>query len=282
MRIFVTGATGFIGSHFVNAALEQGHEVVGIRRSGAESRIRPAGAVAWLEKGLAEVTARDFQRNDVLVHLAAAGVDQSSDNDRECFDVNVVQAERLLSAGADAGVSRVIFCGSCFEYGLAAIDYDRIPADAPLFPNGPYHASKAAASQLATGWAFHHLIPLAILRPFHVYGPGEGPNRFWPSLWEAAASGRDFPMTDGGQVRDFTPVLTVASRFLAACLEPLHGVRIENVGSGEAMTLLDFARREWTTSGAGGRLLPGAVPRRKNEVMRYVPDLKPFDLPFTA
>jgi nucleoside-diphosphate-sugar epimerase len=101
-------------------------------------------------------------------------------------------------------------------------------------------------------------------------------------LRKAAANGKDFPMTDGGQVRDFTPVRTVARRFLTACLEPLHGVRIENVGSGEAMSLLDFARREWTSCGAVGGLLPGALPHRKNEVMRYVPDLKPFDLPFTA
>ncbi len=282
MRVFVTGATGFIGSHFVNAVLEHGHEVVAIRRKNAVSRVDPAGTVDWIEKGLGEVVAQDLVKIDVVVHLAAAGVDQSNSHARECFEVNVVQTEQLLSAAAEAGVSRVIFCGSCFEYGRAATAYERIPADAPLFPNAPYHATKAAASQLAMGWAFQHSIPLAILRPFHVYGAGEAPNRFWPSLREAATHGKDFPMTDGGQVRDFTPVRTVASRFLDACMEPLQGVRIQNVGSGEASTLRDFAEREWNASGASGRLLPGAVPQRRNEVMRYVPDLMPFDLPFEA
>ena len=84
-------------------------------------------------------------------------------------------------------------------------------------------------------------------------------------------------MTPGEQVRDFTPVSKVAETFADALTrsdlaagQPL----IENVGTGVATTLHDFARHWWKTWQARGRLLPGAVPYRENEIMRYVPEIK--------
>jgi nucleoside-diphosphate-sugar epimerase len=143
-------------------------------------------------------------------------------------------------------------------------------------PTGPYHASKAAATMAALGLCIEKNLELAVLRPFHVYGEGEAPYRFWPQLKKAARNGDDFPMTEGLQIRDFVSVEQVARSFLKAIertdLHPGEPV-IENLGSGIPRTLLEFASSEWERLKAAGRLVPNAIPLRENEVMRYVPEI---------
>jgi nucleoside-diphosphate-sugar epimerase len=211
-----------------------------------------------------------------LVHLAAVGVNPQGAGREELFEVNVRQSTRLWECAVAAGIKRLVICGSCFEYGTSGERYESIPVDAPLEPANPYAESKVAATQVALEMGRAKRLELIVLRPFHVFGEGEAATRFWPGLRRAAACGEDFPMTPGEQVRDFTPVNVVAEAFVAALTrtdltagEPI----IENVGTGVPTRLLEFARHWWETWQATGRLLPGAVPYRDGEVMRYVPQL---------
>lgn len=281
MKIFVTGGTGFIGSHFVAAALAAGHEVLALRRARSEPRITLTSPPHWLDGELSGDWSGALRTCDALLHFAAAGVDlRAADWDR-CFATNVTASLALWRAAADAGVRSFVIAGSCFEYGRAAERYEFIPPDAPLEPTGPYHASKAAATMAALALAIERKLALTILRPFHVFGPGETPGeaefRFWPSLVRAARAGEDFPMTAGEQVRDFVSVENIARSFLHAAEHPAAPVipLIENLGSGSPQTLRAFAEHWWHQLGARGRLLPGALPYRADEVMRYVPLLTP-------
>jgi UDP-glucose 4-epimerase len=276
MRIFVTGGTGFIGSHFLRAALGAGHEVRALRRPGSHPRVTLPRDPEWIEASLENVPIISLAGCDVLVHLAAVGVDGKSSWD-DCFRVNVLHSLCLWQQAADAGVRCFVICGSCFEYGRAGERFEFIPVDAPLEPTGSYHASKAAATMAAIGLAVDCKLSLTVLRPFHVFGEGEPANRLWPSLRAAAREGQDLPITFGEQVRDFVEVEQVARRFLEASQpdrapalgEPL----IENVGSGRPQTIREFAEFWWKQWGAQGRLRPGAIPYRANEVMRYVPKI---------
>jgi nucleoside-diphosphate-sugar epimerase len=131
---------------------------------------------------------------------------------------------------------------------------------------------------LACALAIEFGLSLEVVRPFHVYGIGEHPDRFWPSLRSAALSGRDFEMTDGLQVRDFIDVVDVANEILKSVeglMEALPGVTIRNIGSGSPQSLIEFARKCWEKFDATGRLVPGAVMGRPNEVNRYAACLKP-------
>lgn len=273
MKIFVSGATGFIGSHFLRAALQVGHEVTALRQSPMSTpRIHIEGAVAWRNGRLNDVSSDDLRGHDALVHLAAAGVELTA-SWQKCFEVNVTQSLDLWIKAADAGVRRFVICGSCFEYGKSGERYEFIPTDAPLEPTGPYHASKAAATMAALALAKTRKLNLTILRPFHVYGEGEAPGRFWPSLREAALAGRDFPMTAGEQVRDFQPVEETVQCFLREVenMATFEDPPIKNLGTGTPATLLQFAKIWWEIFQAKGRLLVGEKPYREGEVMRYVP-----------
>ena len=276
MRMFVTGATGFIGSHVVNAARAAGHEVVGLRRPRSTPRVPVDLGVDWIEGDLAEIRSSDLAGVDAVIHLAAAGVNPAAANWNACFQTNVIDSLALWNAAAQGGVRRLIVCGSCFEYGAHGARHEAIPPSAALEPTGPYHASKAAATMAACGLAHEQGLECAILRPFHVFGEGEDASRLWPSLRGAALAGADYPMTPGQQVRDFVPVGDVAASFLSVCVDrPLEPGRpeVHNVGTGHPVTILEFAEYWWRRWGAAGRLLPGAIAYRPGEVMRYVPEI---------
>jgi nucleoside-diphosphate-sugar epimerase len=280
MRLFVTGGTGFIGSHFLCAAVSAGHEVIALRRTEmSRPRIELPVQPRWLTAEMAAVEVAQLKSVDVLVHLAAAGVSPKKATWQELFQVNVIESLQLWHRAADAGVPRLVICGSCFEYGDASENYDWIPPDCPLRPVTTYGASKAAASMAALALAAEREIELAILRPFHVYGEGQHADNFWPSLRRAAQSGNDFPMTAGDQLRDFIPVERVAAAFLHSCTQEdlIRGKGfVLNVGSGQTQTLSQFAIQWWEAWGAKGQLRFGALPYRHSEVMRYVPSVTEY------
>lgn len=276
MRILVTGATGFIGSHFANTAIAAGHEVLAVRRTGSRPRVRVSDQVRWVEKPLADVVPADCEGIDALASFSSQGVSPRKTTWMDAYRHNVLDQVSMLLAAADAGVRRFIMCGTCLEYGTTAEQFEHTPASAALRPVGAYASSKAAGFMAAHSFARDRAVGMAYLRLFHSFGEGQNPDNFWPSLRAAALAGDDYRMTPGQQVRDFIPVADVAKTFLDVCVHrplPLGIPEVHNIGSGQPRTLLAFAERCWREWGAKGRLLPGAIPYRDGEVMRFVPEL---------
>lgn len=275
MRIFLTGGTGFIGSHLMVQALAEGHELVALRRStGTQPVVQLPRQPRWVEKGLVELEPEDLEGCEVLVHLASAGVSPKQVPWQQLVEANVMGSAALIATAQAAGIRRLVVAGTCHEYGISARRYAEIPVEAPLEPNSLYGASKAAAYQLLAAYARVHELELFYGRIFSAYGEGQYAGNFWPSLRKAALSGADFPMTSGSQVRDFMPVEDVAAALLDACLRlDLRAGQpcVENIGTGRPRTLLDFAEQEWKRFGGKGRLLPGHVADRADEVDRFAP-----------
>lgn len=275
MKLFVTGATGFVGSHLVERALADGHDVVGLKRS-AESkpRIRLSRQPVWLEAPMDMVEPAHLEGVDVLVHLAAEGMPPRRAEWDACYLVNVIQSAKLVQRATATGVPRVVAAGSYAEYGAAGLRFEQIPPDAALEPTEPYAASKACASVTLAGLCRNRRFILVYQRLFSVFGEGQFEENFWPALREAAESGADFPMTKGDQIRDFVPVENVVGAMLHACVredvEPGQPL-FENVGSGQPQRLSEFAAKWWREWNAKGSLRLGAVPYREHEIMRYVP-----------
>lgn len=276
MRIFVTGATGFIGSSFVRLGLDKGLNFSAATRNAPKETFTIQKNVNWVIAPLDNIPFSSFEGCDTLVHFAAHGVRPSEENWRECFFWNVSASLELWIRAAEAGVRRFLICGSGGEYGISGEHHSYLSTSTPLLPSSPYGASKAAATMAAVGFSIERKVELAVFRPFQVYGEGEADGRFWPSLRRAALEGSDFPMTEGNQIRDFVPVEQVASRFIDALTRPdlLPGMPIiENIGTGNSRSLLEFAEAEWKRLNAAGKLLPGVLPQRSGEIMRYVPKI---------
>jgi len=274
MKIFLTGGTGFIGSHFINEAHSHGIKVIALRRPGAMSRVPLLKQPIWVDGQLDNNFMNELSGVDVLVHLASHTPNPPYDVLSECLYWNVCASIKLAEQAKECGVSKYLIAGSCFEYGKSANGFKKIPTDAPLLPNLSYPISKAAASTAFLGFATENCVKLQILRLFQVYGEGEQESRFWPSMRKAALNGQDFAMSSGEQVRDFINVADVA-RSLVKNLRfedvELGIGKIRNIGSGKSQTLRDFAELWWERWGAKGKLQIGSLPYRKDELMNLVP-----------
>lgn len=277
MKLFLTGGSGFVGSHFLRLLGQTSHEVVALRRSFSRPCIDIGVDPVWLEKPMDQLEATDFLDIEVLVHLASIGVSPKTASWQELFHWNVQVMLDVLEKAHAAGVKRFVLAGSFAEYGLSADQYDCIPADAALLPTSPYAASKAAGFIAAHAYAIDKQIELCYLRIFSAFGEGQYANNFWPALRTAALNGEDFPMTPGEQVRDFVPVEKVARDILRAIEDSaiVHpgAPYVVNVGSGQPVSMLQFAQRCWAEWDARGQILAGAKPYRPNEPMRYVPQI---------
>lgn len=276
MKLFVTGGTGFVGTHFLQQAQAIGHEVIAQRRPGSQPRLPLAKQPEWIDRPLDASFEDVLAGCDVLVHLASHTPNPPYAPLDECLYWNVFASLKLARQAQRSGVGHFLVAGSCFEYGLAAENLEFVRTDTPLQPTLSYPTSKAAASIAFDGFAREFAVKLKNLRIFQVYGEGEGENRFWPSLRKAALAGQDFSMSSGAQVRDFISVDEVARQFcehldfsnvVAGQPETYH------VASGQPQTLLSFAKFWWSHWCAVGSLLPGVLPNRPNEIMRLVPHI---------
>jgi len=272
LKIFVTGATGFVGGHFINTLPNQ-IEIVAIRRSKKRPKIPLKRNIKWIDKELDKLECKDFCGIDCVIHFASAGVSPQVATSEELHFGNVSCTLSLLNAAKNAGVSKIIMAGSFSEYGLSANNYDFIPSDAALIPTTPYASSKAAAFDLTYNFCHKSKISLIYNRIFSAYGEGQFEGNLWPSLKKAAMNNADFPMTIGEQTRDFIPIEEVASKFfkdLDLGFNNNFSIKVKNICSGKGLTILDFAKIWWTTWGAKGKLLPGKIVNRQNEPMRFV------------
>lgn len=276
MKFFVTGGTGFVGSHVLQSALKRGHQVTALRRDNGHPKIPLSGQPEWLLTGMDQLVPEDLKGHSALIHLASAGVSPQKASWNDMMHWNISSTLNLVQAANIAGVRRIVVAGTFAEYGHAADRFDPIPPDAPLLPTYGYAASKAAAFTLLYAYAVEHGLELVYLRIFSAYGEGQFEGNFWPALKAAAHAGVDFEMTPGEQIRDYVPVETVAAQFVDAAEKndvtagkPI----VRNVGTGNPVSMRDFAEYWWTKWQANGQLKIGAISYRKNEVMRFIPEI---------
>lgn len=273
MKYFITGGTGFIGSHLINYLLATGHEVVAVYRTNPTTRIAITKQPVWIKRELNEITAADLVGCDVVVNLASAGMPNNPEkvSFEQMYFYNVTCLITLMSAAREAGAKKLLLCSTFKEYGASAGDHDFIPTTAELRPTTAFSCSRVSAYMAAK--SFSHAFPVDIeyIRFFNVYGNGENALDLWTALKNAAAAGRDFDMTGGEQVRDYISVATVTARLEEIGRSAVvPGLKVSHIASGEPVRLRDFADRWWAEWGAAGTLRYGVLPYRPYEAMRIV------------
>ncbi len=275
MKLFITGASGFIGSHLTNLAKKQGYEIIALKRGNIKNQNLDEN-ITWLNKNLLEINTQDLEKVDVLFNLASAGVSPKKVSIQELTNTNVIGPIKLMEEAIKANVKRCVFAGTCHEYGLSSDKYKKIPINAPLIPTNNYARSKVASFFMLEALCKSYKTELIYPRIFSAYGLGQNDMNFWPSLRNAALNGSDFKMTKGTQIRDFIPVEEVVQHLINCCLrsDVVKGVPLViNIGSGNPISIIDFAKQEWQRLNAKGKLLNGSIPDRKNEANSFVPDI---------
>jgi nucleoside-diphosphate-sugar epimerase len=279
MKIFLTGGTGFIGSHLLNLLSKDKLNVTATFRDHVKTRVHIIGNnIKWINTSLDQIKINDLYGHDILIHLAAHTPNIPYDSEESCIYWNATVPINLIKSAHDAGINHVIVAGSSAEYGLSSNEFEYIPVNAPLKPIGSYPKSKAMASELINDLNKRISINISYLRIFQVYGEGEQDNRFWPSLKRAAIAGHDFPMSSGEQIRDFINVSDVALKFFEEIYNSTGSGKTiyKNIGTGKPTKLIDFANYWWDKWQATGNLLPGKIPLRDTDILRVVADISNY------
>jgi nucleoside-diphosphate-sugar epimerase len=241
MRIFVTGALGFVGAHFVERALAAGHQVTGVYRSAAASKGKLLSSLtrqgARLVQGdiLEPSTYQEALHGAECVCHFAAAFKGSSYDENDFRRVNVTGAETVLRAAADARVRRFVLCSTAGIYGR------QIPGvadeSAEAHPWNAYERSKQAAEECVRALAPQLGVEFVILRPTAIYGPRD--DRLL-KLFRSAAKGA-FPLFGPGRGRrHMVYVSDVVEAFLLACSQPGARNRAMIIAGPEAVPLRDM------------------------------------------
>ncbi|MDZ7373456.1 MAG: SDR family oxidoreductase [candidate division KSB1 bacterium] len=179
MRILVTGGAGFIGSHVVDAYIEQGHEVhvVDNLSTGRRENLHPRAIFHLLD--IRDPAITDFVAEggfDVLNHHAAQmDVRRSVEDPVYDAEVNAIGTLRLLEGARRGGVRKVIFASTG---GAIYGEQDYFPADEehPLRPVSPYGVTKLIGEKYLHYYHFVHGLSYVVLRYSNVYGPRQSPH----------------------------------------------------------------------------------------------------------
>ena len=273
MRIFVTGATGFLGSYVVADLIDQGHDVAVLLRPGvrpwrlAGRQDRLSGISGTLDD-LAAVThgLRSF-RPDAVVHLAWRGVGNSERNSKDQAR-NVVDTVELIDLAADAGATVFVGAGSQAEYG----PYDRaiVESDPPR-PTTLYGIAKLASGLMAERRCAERKLRFAWLRIFSIYGPKDNEAWLIPSLIRTLRANGHMALTACEQRWGFLHARDAAAAVRHVITSPA-AQGFFNLGSPEAPQLRETVTRLRDHIGAG-ELGFGEVPYRPDQVMVLAADV---------
>ena len=268
MRVLITGAGGFIGSHLARLLVQEGCEVYALLRPHSDPwRINDLlpeltvlhgdllnPAEGWLDQ-LVSI------RPEACFHLAwyaEPGVFLSSPLNLRYLSASLALAEGL----AKAGCRKLVVAGSFSEYDQ---ELGYLAENSAIKPNTLYGATKVALYQALSLWAQGAGIELLWPRIFSVYGPGEHEKRFVPAVMLAALRGEATRLSPGEQLRDYLHVADAAAGVWAAAQSSLSGP--VNIGSGSPVAIGRLAERIGALAGRPDLIRLGDLPYREGDPM---------------
>jgi NAD dependent epimerase/dehydratase len=252
MKVLITGADGFIGSHLTEALVRSGYEVK------AFVLYNSFNSWGWLDHcdpdvaGKFEVFAGDIRDPhgvktamkdcDTVLHLAALiAIPYSYISPDTYVDTNIKGTLNVLQAARELDVKRLVHTSTSEVYGTAR--FVPITEEHSLLGQSPYSASKIGADQLAYSFYASFGLPVVIARPFNTYGPRQSARAVIPTIITQIASGqRRIKLGAVSPTRDFSYVKDTAAGFIAAMTSMKGLGEVINFGSNYEISIGDMAQ----------------------------------------
>jgi nucleoside-diphosphate-sugar epimerase len=236
MKVAVTGASGFLGAHVLQALRERaGLQLVTAGRGPLPVERLQAGARhVCFDLGTVE-PAQAFEQlgqPDVLIHLAWSGLPNYKSSHH--LEQQLPQQYAFLSGLVRAGLRSLTCTGTCFEYGMQS---GQLSEQMPTKPSNPYGLAKDTLHRQLELLCSEQPFALNWARLFYMYGEGQPAGSLYSQFKAAGARGEvSFGMSGGEQLRDFLPVQRVAELLVALALDA-PGSGTVNVCSGRPISV---------------------------------------------
>lgn len=267
MRVFVTGASGFIGAAVMRLLLEQGVETAALVSTGNPlHRLQDLnGKFMKIEGRLADVSELHRQleifRPDACIHLAWYAEPGRYLHSPENIPI-LQQSLSLLQTLIDVGCQQFVGVGTCAEYDT---NTKFLNEDSLTKPATIYAACKLSMYLIGQHMASTAGINFAWGRLFYLYGELEDARRLVPALIQSLQQSKPFDATAGEQVRDYLHTYDVASALVTMTQQKAQG--IYNIGSGIPITIRTLMETIGEIIGGKDLINFGAIPYRQWDPM---------------
>jgi nucleoside-diphosphate-sugar epimerase len=255
-KILVTGAGGFIGQRLVEALQGASYKVVALT-SGDGDITDPKTLKVFYDDHI-----------DFVFHLASRTfVPDAWKSPADFQQVNVTGTLNVLELCRAEKIPLTFV--SAYLYGMPS----SLPVkeEDALCPNNPYALSKAMAETLCRFYAEHYDVPVTIIRPFNIYGPGQKGHFLIPEIIDQVRANKRIHLKDLAPRRDYL-YLDDLIEALMSTLESVPGCRIFNIGSGSSLSVAEIVDAIQSVAGTSLPVISENMPR-KNEIPDVYADI---------
>ena len=251
MKILVTGALGFVGSHLTEKYVKEGHNVIALDSllSGTVINVKNLLDYDNFKLELGDIRDKPFLSNimagvDCVFHLAAqVHVGRSMTEPEMTWDINVTGTQNVLETARSCGVKKIVHASSSEVYGSA--QYAPMDGNHPLDAPHPYGASKTAGDRMCFAYQRSYNMDIVIVRPFNIFGARQRDDKYGgvASIFTRMVLQGIPPMIhgDGSQRREFTYVTDIVNAYDKIMKHDRMIREPLDIGSGEEISMRDLA-----------------------------------------
>jgi dTDP-glucose 4,6-dehydratase len=249
MKIFITGAEGFFGSHLTEYLVNLGFKVTALIQYNSfhnygwlkELKEKKEKRVNFL---FGDIRDSSFifnatKKQDVIINLAALiSIPHSYTSVKSYLDTNIIGTYNILEASKNNNIKQLIHTSTSEVYGTAI--YSPIDEKHPLQPQSPYSASKISADNLALSYYYSYNLPVTILRPFNMFGPRQSTRAIIPTIITQILKKNVIELGNLNVSRDFNFISDIAEGFKKSIFNKKAIGQSINLGSGLEIKIIEL------------------------------------------
>lgn len=270
MKLFITGASGYLGGEFIKYYKNKISKAYLVTRK--KIKIKD-NRIKILTGPISKNWKVEMKDSDVLIHFAAAGVNDKKITYKAAYQFNVTESFKLFKNAERNNLKKWIIVGSSSEYG--SLSKKKLNINSRPYPKCNYGKTKYIFSKKIIDFSKKKKCFCRVLRIFPVYGLGEPKHRLYPSLMKSIKYSKNFVLKNGDQLNDFSEIKTVIRKIYQSA-HFKKGIRkyaqIWHIASGKSYLLRDFVKKIWKKKGAKGKLI--IIPQSNKNLIHHASNIK--------